>query len=55
MEQTEQQYLRRREAQHRARAEFSEDPAAKGLHGRFADAYAERARILDAEQALIVG
>ena len=51
MNQDEVAYLRRREAQHRARAEASEDPAAKGLHGRFADGYAERARLIDAEMA----
>lgn len=49
--QTEQQYLRHRESQHRARAEASQDSSSRNLHGRFADAYAERARLLDMADA----
>lgn len=49
MSQTNLDYFRRREQQHRNRAEACADPAAKGLHGKFADGYADRVRALSTE------
>lgn len=44
MSQTDLDYFRRRERQHRDRADACADPGERGLHGRFADSYADRIR-----------
>lgn len=49
MAQSELDYLRRREQQHRTRAALTGDPAARMLHDRFADGYSARASALAAQ------
>lgn len=46
LSQTDLDYFRRRERQHRDRAETCAEPSEKSLHGRFADGYAARVRAL---------
>lgn len=47
--QSELDYLRRREQQHRARSATAGDPSARQLHDRFADGYSARAVALAAQ------
>lgn len=51
MSQIDLDYFRRREQQHRDRAEACIDPAEKGLHGRFAAGYADRIRAIETQLA----
>jgi hypothetical protein len=48
MSQSELEYLRRREQQHRDRSAATGDPSARQLHQRFADGYSSRAAALAA-------